>query len=540
MHHLLAGAPGVKDCYDVVVVGFGAAGACAAIEAARAGASVLVLERYDGGGATKLSGGVVYAGGGTNPQKAAGVEDDVESMLRYLVRETEAGVDEAVLRAFCEASRDNLAWLESMGLHVPPKLFPEKTTQPPDGFGLYYSGNEQPYQDSARPAARGHVPGGKGMTGGEIFEALRRAARAAGVEIRTHAKAERLVADGEDGIRGVELSDLSGLAAGAHGLLGKLGMVGGPVPALGRSLEKRGKRSIVAAKTVVLAAGGFVFNAQMMKRYAPAYAGCMPLGTPGDDGSGIELGQAVGAAVSAMDRCAASRFLCPPEAFVTGLLVNQNGERFCDETLYGATLSAHIAQQPHARAWLIVDSRQHELADRQLDEEEDVVDQPLEEIVTGRRNALIFRKLTGSGNLHLNRKRADSLSELARKIGVPPTALEETVRAYNAVATGSAKDGFGKRPAYVAAVQEAPFFAVDCRLDSSLFPSPCLTLGGLKTDALTAQVLDETGAPIRGLFAAGRNAAGVCSRSYVSGLSIADCVFSGRNAGRSAAKVARN
>ncbi|HEY3445943.1 MAG TPA: FAD-binding protein [Myxococcales bacterium] len=532
----------MKDAYDVVVVGFGAAGACAAIEAARAGARVLVLERYAGGGATKLSGGVVYAGGGTGPQKAAGVEDDVESMVRYLARETDGGVEEGVLRAFCESSRENLAWLESLGLAVPPKLFPDKTTQPPDGYGLYFSGNEQPYEGSARPAARGHVPGGKGMTGAEIFEALRKAALAAGVEVRTHAKVERLVADGEDGIRGVEISDLTGTAAaGAHGLLGRLGMIGGPIPALGRSLEKRGKRSIVSAKTAVLAAGGFVFNAGMMKRYAPAYAGCMPLGTPGDDGSGIELGQAVGAGVEGMDRCAASRFLCPPEAFVSGLLVNLDGERFCDETLYGATLSAHIAAQPKARAWLVVDARQHDLADLQLDQEENVSEQPLAEIFAGRRNALIFRKLTGSGNLHLNRKRAGSLRELAEKMGVPAGALEKTVVAYNAVATGgTARDAFGKRAAYVAALQEAPFFAVDCRLDSKLFPSPCLTLGGLRTDALTAQVLDESGGAIRGLFAAGRNAAGVCSRSYVSGLSIADCVFSGRNAGRSAARAAKS
>jgi 3-oxo-5alpha-steroid 4-dehydrogenase len=60
---------------DVVVVGFGAAGACAAIEAARAGRSVVLLDRFCGGGATALSGGVVYTGGGTAQQRAAGVSD---------------------------------------------------------------------------------------------------------------------------------------------------------------------------------------------------------------------------------------------------------------------------------------------------------------------------------------------------------------------------------------------------------------------------------------------------------------------------------
>ncbi|HWM97890.1 MAG TPA: FAD-dependent oxidoreductase, partial [Streptosporangiaceae bacterium] len=74
---------------DVVVVGFGAAGACAALEAAATGASVLVLDRFGGGGATALSGGVVYAGGGTAQQRAAGVTDTPEAMLGYL--RTEVG-----------------------------------------------------------------------------------------------------------------------------------------------------------------------------------------------------------------------------------------------------------------------------------------------------------------------------------------------------------------------------------------------------------------------------------------------------------------
>src|SRR5215472_7219496 len=57
---------------DVLVAGFGAAGASAAIEAARAGAKVIAADRFGGGGASAKSGGVVYAGGGTRFQKAAG------------------------------------------------------------------------------------------------------------------------------------------------------------------------------------------------------------------------------------------------------------------------------------------------------------------------------------------------------------------------------------------------------------------------------------------------------------------------------------
>ena len=70
---------------DVLVVGLGAAGAAAALEAARAGADTLVLERAGGGGGTSaMSGGVLYLGGGTALQKACGFEDSAEAMFDYL------------------------------------------------------------------------------------------------------------------------------------------------------------------------------------------------------------------------------------------------------------------------------------------------------------------------------------------------------------------------------------------------------------------------------------------------------------------------
>lgn len=78
--------------YDVIVVGFGAAGAAAAIEAADRGARVLVLDRGYGGGATAYSGGIVYAGAGTAEQRAGGYVDSVENMLAYLDQEVAGAV----------------------------------------------------------------------------------------------------------------------------------------------------------------------------------------------------------------------------------------------------------------------------------------------------------------------------------------------------------------------------------------------------------------------------------------------------------------
>src|SRR3954469_17125319 len=77
---------GGSDEVDVVVVGFGIAGACAALEAARAGARVLLLERAaEYGGTSAMSGGHFYLGGGTAVQQATGIEDSPEEMFAYLM-----------------------------------------------------------------------------------------------------------------------------------------------------------------------------------------------------------------------------------------------------------------------------------------------------------------------------------------------------------------------------------------------------------------------------------------------------------------------
>ena len=75
---------------DVVVVGYGAAGVCAALEARAQGADVLAIDRFNGGGATQVSGGIIYAGGGTWVQRQAGITDSADAMYEYLHAEVGA------------------------------------------------------------------------------------------------------------------------------------------------------------------------------------------------------------------------------------------------------------------------------------------------------------------------------------------------------------------------------------------------------------------------------------------------------------------
>ena len=112
--------------------------------------------------------------------------------------------------------------------------------------------------------------------------------------------------------------------------------------------------------------------------------------------------------------------------------------------------------------------------------------------------------------------------------------MSGALRAYNAGARGEAPDAFGKSEGSRQVLDKGPFYACDISVGNPIFPLGALTLGGLKVDESNGAVLNDQGRPIAGLFSAGRTAIGVASHLYISGLSLADCVFSGRRAGRAA------
>jgi 3-oxo-5alpha-steroid 4-dehydrogenase len=273
-----------------------------------------------------------------------------------------------------------------------------------------------------------------------------------------------------------------------------------------------------ARKGVILAAGGFIFSPDMVQEHAPAYLRCLPLGTPGDDGAGIKLGESVGGITARMDRVTAWRFIVPPDVLMQGVLVNRRGERICNEDLYGATLGEYIVAYG-GDAFLVFDSKTYRAGVRRI-----------------RAQAATFQWLYLLPMFLMGREKAGSLEALADKIGVSAQGLMATMIAYDAAARQGEADPLGKVPERFVPQDTPPFYAVDCSLDSANgVPCSAMTLGGLVVDEDTGQVVRADGSVIEGLYAAGRNAVGVCSNAYVSGLSIADCVFSGRRAGRHAA-----
>ena len=115
------------DEADVVVVGYGGAGVCAALEAARAGASVLALERAGGGGGTTaMSTAHIYMGGGTRVQQAVGIDDTTEDMFEFLMASADEP-DEEKVRVFCERSLEHFGWLVAQGVPFKDSIWPERT-----------------------------------------------------------------------------------------------------------------------------------------------------------------------------------------------------------------------------------------------------------------------------------------------------------------------------------------------------------------------------------------------------------------------------
>ncbi|MEN2510736.1 FAD-dependent oxidoreductase, partial [Gordonia polyisoprenivorans] len=185
-----------SDEVDVVVVGLGIAGGCAAVEAATAGARVLVLERAaQAGGTTALAGGHFYLGGGTAVQQATGFEDSAEEMERYITAVSRDPEPEKI-HAYCVDSVDHFEWLENLGFAFERSYYPEKAVVQPETQGLMYTGNEKvwPFKDMAKPAPRGHKVPVPGDTGGAamVVELLVKRLAELGVEVRYETGARNL------------------------------------------------------------------------------------------------------------------------------------------------------------------------------------------------------------------------------------------------------------------------------------------------------------------------------------------------------------
>lgn len=457
------------DDVDVVVVGFGVAGASAAYEAAATGASVLVLERAGGsGGAAALSDGMVYLGGGTSTQIAAGVADTPEAMKAFLMAACGPSPDESKIDVYVDRSLEHHEWLLARGVWFLGTVNPRSAgPSAADGEGLMFTGGENawPFDELTAPAQRAHVTQGARPGGSALMAALSHAAVEEGAKPVYDARAERLVV--EDGrVRGV-------LAR----------RYGEPL-------------AIRASAGVVITAGGFAFNDELLRAHAPAALRTRArLGTEGDDGQGIRMAQGVGARVKRMDSLECALPFNMARGNVCGILVNALGRRFINEDTYMGRIGQAALREEVV--YLVVDEA-HYTPDA-------------------------FRTPASSV--------AETPAELEAEIGLPSGSLGATLAYYNEHAARGEDPLFHKRPQWLTPLT-GPLAAFDLR--PQRFPNAVFTLGGLDT-LPTGEVRNVDGVPIPGLYAAGRATSGVAAGGYCSGLSLGDGSLFGRLAGLSAA-----
>ncbi|MFW0794322.1 FAD-binding protein [Gordonia sp. CPCC 205515] len=471
----LSSVEGFSDEVDVLVIGCGVAGGSAAVEAAAAGAKVLVLERSAAAGGTScMAGGHFYLGGGTAVQQATGHEDSPEEMEKYLTAVSREPEPDKI-HAYCVDSVEHFNWLEGLGFSFERSFYPEKAVIQPQTQGLMFTGNEKvwPFKNIAKPAPRGHKVPVPGDTGGAsmVVDLLVKRLTELGAEIRYETGARQLVVNDDGAV-------------------------------VGAVWKRPGEEGVIRARSVIIAAGGFVMNEEMVARYVPHVAEKpFTLGSTYDDGLGIRLGESVGAALKHMDHAFVTAPIYPPSILLTGIVVNKNGERFVAEDSYHSRTSGFVMDQPDSAAFLIVDEAHMERPEV-----------PLISLIDG----------------------WETVAEMESDLGIPEGKLQQTLSDYNEHAANGEDPEFHKAAEFLAPQDQGPWAAFDLSLGKAFYS--CFTIGGMAT-SLDAQVLHPDGSPITGLYAAGACAANLAQdgKGYASGTQLGEGSYFGRRAGRHAA-----
>jgi len=280
--------------------------------------------------------------------------------------------------------------------------------------------------------------------------------------------------------------------------------------------------NIRARRGVVLAAGGFARNAEMVKLFTPQQARAIPYCGAGNTGDGLRMAWALGAGLADMAHIKGT-FGFHPDTGKTGgrdwskhcvyrgaIAVNKLAQRYVDESKSYKLLGDAVLAQPDAMAYQIFD--------------ENVMDTATEDAPLFR-----FREALQLGRLLT----APTLEALAQRIGLDPAKLTATVERYNGFVRAGRDEDFGRAGlsttyGKLVALKRAPWYAYPST--SGLIATYC----GVTIDT-DARVLNVFGEAIPGLYAAGEMTGGFHGVAYMTGSSLGKCVIFGRIAGRNAA-----
>ena len=468
-------APGIPAKWDreadVVIVGAGGTGIVAAIEARDAGASVLVLEKAAiVGGTTSLSGAVIQASN-TDVQRAGGVEGDTpEQHYQYWITAAEGQADPELVRVLANNAPGNIQWLMDQGVE----------------YHSVYGVDPIPYIDPNLMVNRIHIPGPPGSQplGGAAdafhVQILYRVAQEKGAEFLLETPVTALVRDLEKGVLGVRA-------------------------------ESDGEEMYVKAKKgVILATSSFDHNEEMARAFSQQQLWALEKGAvvtvPTDTGDGIKMAMEIGADLAGMGGTIGVPSPGIGGAAVPGVWVNKYGQRFVNEAAHYAFACRAVFNQEQHLAWAIFDEKVKAAGGAALGWSDD------------------FSEEIASGVV----KTGDTLSALARALGVNGAELEATVEKWNEDVAGGGDTLFAKAVG-LQAIDQGPYYAAQM----SELNLGCH--GGVRINT-SARVLDVHGEVIPSLYAGGMVAGGLIGPYYPgSGTAVATTVCFGRIAGQNTA-----
>ena len=502
-----AKAKDIEETVDVVVVGAGGAGMTAAITATDAGKKVIVVESQPiaGGNSVRSTGGMNAA---KTPYQDKNEFAEAAGVEKTLATAAEKYADNATITALAATVKSQ--W---------------------DA----YQANPQGYFDSVELMELDTLIGGKGKNNPELVKALaENSADAIEWLASIGADVKNVGAFGGASVKRIHRpvnADGKVTAVGAY-----------IVPILEKNLQDRnvqflfdttaneiimkdgkavgikatgkdGNKVTINAKSVVIATGGFGANAEMVEKYKPELKGFATTNAEGAQGQGIEMATAVGAATVDMDQIQIHPTVHIEEdgnahLITEGLrgdgaiLVNAEGKRFYDEVSTRDKVSAAIIAQPEKSAWLVVD--------------QSMVDKSA--VIAG----YIKSGYTVTGATY---------EELAKAMGVDETTFVSTMNTWNQ-AVEAKSDAEFNRTSFANPLTAAPYYAI------KITPAVHHTMGGIVINP-KAEVLNEKGEAISGLFAAGEVTGGVHGANRLGGNAVADFTVFGRIAGQSAADNAK-
>ncbi len=528
---------------DVVVVGSGAGGMLSALVAANNRAEVLIVEKDKlWGGTSATSGGGIWIPG-SDQARAAGFEDNLDDAYKYVRALSADNVPNENIRAFVDNAAHMLRWVTAnTGVVYTAQPYPDYHAENPGGSVTGYRthlpemfdgtllGEDLKTQRMPSPAAS--LFGYLNWTFAETYQLLYRgkgwltglgrnmAKYWLDWPLRFSSRKDRRLTLGNALTGGLRVAlNKAGVPLWLETPMQELVTEGGKV--VGIVVTREGKPfRIRARKGVVLAAGGFDKNRMMREANAPLYPNAQYSGgVTSNTGDAIRAGQAAGAGTMNMQSAwAAPVFyvpgedrgrLCTIERALPGcIMVNQKGQRYLNEAA-----SYHIVGQQMARrhkehgdaspSWMVFDNRYRQQFPMG----------PLLPLVPDWAQARAVRSIMKKGR---------SIAELARQMGVDADALETNVARFNQSAAKGEDPEFHRGDAAydkmygdyrhqpnpcLRPLTEGPFYAMP------IYPGDIGTNGGLRTNA-RAQVVDEAGQPIGGLYAVGNNAASSMGESY--------------------------